>query len=154
MQGIIQEALVYSERGWIEFLPALPEEWKQGSVDGLMARTRVCIRRLAWDLEKKILEAELEAYEDRGGQNFLPGIAIRCMLLSKTGRTAQDLDLIHRILELPAVFIGSDAVMLSKRLGEMLGCGVIQFLRNLRDAQAFVCQIDFCRRHSGFLFFC
>ena len=75
------------------------------------------------------------------------------MLLSKTGRTAQDLDLIHRILELPAVFIGSDAVMLSKRLGEMLGCGVIQFLRNLRDAQAFVCQIDFCRRHSGFLFF-
>ena len=33
--------------------------------------------------------------------------------------------------------------MLSKRLGEMLGCGVIQFLRNLRDAQAFVCQIDF-----------
>ena len=75
------------------------------------------------------------------------------MLLSKTGRTAQDQDLIHRILELPAVFIGSDAVMLSKRLGEMLGCGVIQFLRNLRDAQAFVCQIDFCRRHSGFLFF-
>lgn len=65
LQGIIQEALVYSERGWIEFLPALPEEWKQGSVDGLMARTRVCIRRLAWDLEKKILEAELEAYEDQ-----------------------------------------------------------------------------------------
>ena len=30
-----------------------------------MARTRVCIRRLAWDLEKKILEAELEAYEDQ-----------------------------------------------------------------------------------------
>ncbi len=65
LQGIIHEALVYSERGEIEFLPALPEEWKQGSVDGLMARTRICIRKLAWNLEKKILEAELESYEDQ-----------------------------------------------------------------------------------------
>ena len=65
LQGIIQEALVYSERGWVEFLPALPEEWKRGCVKGLMARTRVCIRRLAWDLEKKTVEAELESYEDQ-----------------------------------------------------------------------------------------
>ena len=89
LQGIIYEALVYSERGEIEFLPALPEEWKQGSVDGLMARTRICIRKLAWNLEKKILEAELESYEDQEVRICLPGVAIRCMLLSKTGRTAQ-----------------------------------------------------------------
>ena len=30
-----------------------------------MARTRICIRKLAWNLEKKILEAELESYVDQ-----------------------------------------------------------------------------------------
>ncbi len=65
LQGIIQEALVYSERGEIEFLPALPKEWKKGCVNGLMARTRICIRRLTWNLDKKTLEAELESYEDQ-----------------------------------------------------------------------------------------
>lgn len=65
LQGMINETLVYSERGFIEFLPALPEEWKKGCVEGLMARTRVCIRKLSWDMEKHTLEAMLESGEDQ-----------------------------------------------------------------------------------------
>lgn len=65
LQGIINEALVYSERGLIEFLPALPEKWKKGCVEGLMARTRVCIRKLSWDMENRTLEAMLESGEDQ-----------------------------------------------------------------------------------------
>ena len=37
--GIINEALLYSNTGEIELLPALPVQWKCGEIRGLMART-------------------------------------------------------------------------------------------------------------------
>lgn len=38
--GVINEALLYSNTGYIEVLPALPKEWKTGSISGLVARTQ------------------------------------------------------------------------------------------------------------------
>ncbi|RKP56293.1 hypothetical protein D7Z26_06570 [Cohnella endophytica] len=46
----INEALIFSNTGEIEFLPALPTEWKSGYINGLMARTRVKVKELTWDL--------------------------------------------------------------------------------------------------------
>lgn len=37
--GIIDEMLLYSNDGVIEALPALPEEWNEGKIEGLRART-------------------------------------------------------------------------------------------------------------------
>lgn len=48
--GAVNEALLFSNTGEIEALPALPAEWKAGSIQGLMARTRVEVRALSWDL--------------------------------------------------------------------------------------------------------
>ena len=43
MAGIINESLVYSEKGEIELLPALPSDWTQGEISGLRARTSAVV---------------------------------------------------------------------------------------------------------------
>ncbi|WP_138753065.1 glycosyl hydrolase family 95 catalytic domain-containing protein [Paenibacillus sinopodophylli] len=57
--GAVNEALLFSNTGEIELLPALPSDWKAGSVQGLMARTRVEVKSLAWDVEKREVCATL-----------------------------------------------------------------------------------------------
>ncbi|MDQ8738444.1 glycoside hydrolase family 95-like protein [Paenibacillus sp. LHD-38] len=46
----INEALLFSNTGEIELLPALPSDWQAGSIDGLMARTQVEVKHLSWNL--------------------------------------------------------------------------------------------------------
>lgn len=48
--GAVNEALLFSNTGEIEALPALPSDWKSGSIHGLMARTQAEVRDLSWDL--------------------------------------------------------------------------------------------------------
>lgn len=47
--GAVNESLLFSNTGEIEVLPALPSEWKSGSINGLMARTGVEVKELFWD---------------------------------------------------------------------------------------------------------
>lgn len=63
--GIINEMLVYSNDGEIELLPALPKNWRLGSISGLMARTKVHITSLQWDLDKETVTARLHSYTDQ-----------------------------------------------------------------------------------------
>ncbi len=46
--GIIDETLLYSNTGIIEALPALPDEWSEGSITGLRARTGAVVS-LEWN---------------------------------------------------------------------------------------------------------
>ena len=48
--GVLDEMLLYSNTGVIEALPALPEEWTQGSISGLRARTNAAVD-IAWTAE-------------------------------------------------------------------------------------------------------
>ncbi|MBE5984120.1 MAG: hypothetical protein E7248_12580 [Paenibacillaceae bacterium] len=63
--GIINEMLVYSDTGEVEFLPALPSKWKMGSISGIMARTNAQVTRLEWDLEKGIILAAILSYAEQ-----------------------------------------------------------------------------------------
>lgn len=52
--GIIDEMLLYSNDGVIEALPALPDEWSQGRIEGLRARTNAEVD-IEWTAEKVTL---------------------------------------------------------------------------------------------------
>lgn len=55
----VNEALVFSNTGEIEVLPALPSDWQSGSIEGLMARTGVEVKLLAWDLPNRTVQVVL-----------------------------------------------------------------------------------------------
>lgn len=48
--AVINEVLIYSNTGEIELLPALPKQWNQGAIKGLMTRTQVEVKELSWKL--------------------------------------------------------------------------------------------------------
>lgn len=65
MTAVVNEALVFSNTGEIELLPALPEQWKTGSMDGLMARTRAQVEKLCWDQEEGTVDAVIRSDIDQ-----------------------------------------------------------------------------------------
>ncbi|MBQ3110159.1 MAG: glycoside hydrolase N-terminal domain-containing protein [Clostridia bacterium] len=62
--GVVNEALMFSNTGEIEILPALPPEWKKGKAEGLMARTRAEIDLLEWDTEAEEVYATITSLEN------------------------------------------------------------------------------------------
>lgn len=63
--GIVNEALVYSNTGRIEFLPALPQAWSRGSIRGLLARTRAGIVSLEWSLSERTAKAVVRSQTEQ-----------------------------------------------------------------------------------------
>ncbi|MEI2279803.1 glycosyl hydrolase family 95 catalytic domain-containing protein [Paenibacillus polysaccharolyticus] len=57
----VQEALLYSNTGEIEVLPALSSDWISGHIEGLMARTQVQVSRLSWDQSMGITSVVLSS---------------------------------------------------------------------------------------------
>ena len=58
--GVIDEMLLYSAEGEIEALPALPNEWNEGSIKGLRARTNAQV-----DLEWTANEVKITVISDK-----------------------------------------------------------------------------------------
>jgi alpha-L-fucosidase 2 len=84
----IAECLLQSHAGYVEFLPALPPPWKEGSVKGLVARGGFLVEmewkegelvqarifsRLGNELVIRYGEAELKLHPDRGSTVVLDG---------------------------------------------------------------------------------
>lgn len=62
--AIMLEALVYSNSGEIEILPALVEEWNNGEVSGVRARTRAEVSLLSWDIKNKTADVTVTSTRD------------------------------------------------------------------------------------------
>lgn len=64
--GIVNEALVYSNVGEIELLPALPNSgFDKGVITGIKARTRATVDSLSWDSEADSVEATITSDIDQ-----------------------------------------------------------------------------------------
>ena len=56
MPAVIIKMLVYSEQGKIALLPAVPRQWPSGTIEGVLCRGQVEIKKLSWD-DKRIVVA-------------------------------------------------------------------------------------------------
>lgn len=72
--GAVNEALLFSNTGEIEVLPALPPEWKSGSINGLLARTQVEVSELSWDILSGTISVTLRSLPERNDIKIKAGI--------------------------------------------------------------------------------
>lgn len=63
--GIINEALVYSNTGEIELLPALIDGFDKGEITGINARTRATVDSLKWDITAGKVDAAITSQIDQ-----------------------------------------------------------------------------------------
>ena len=59
LPAVFTEMLVDSRPGVVELLPALPPEWRSGSLRGIGTRTGVRLDELTWDLDQRVARAVL-----------------------------------------------------------------------------------------------
>lgn len=113
--GAVNEALLFSNTGEIEVLPALPSEWISGSIHGLMARTLVEVRELSWDLLSSTVSATLKSVADHNEIKLKAGIPWTKAMVD--GRKAEALYdefgkyihlVLHSGIDVTVVFILSD----------------------------------------------
>ena len=69
--AVIMRTLAYSEPGLVKLLPALPDDWKTGSIEGMALRGQITIDRLSWT--EKGLEVTLTSGKDQDVMIELPG---------------------------------------------------------------------------------
>ncbi|MBR5535663.1 MAG: glycoside hydrolase N-terminal domain-containing protein, partial [Clostridia bacterium] len=62
--GAVNEALAFSNTGQIEIIPALPTKWKKGEINGMMARSRIEMENISWDIDERRASVTLNSSED------------------------------------------------------------------------------------------
>lgn len=60
LPAVIIKMLVASQPGKIKLLPALPDQWSSGTIEGVLCRGQIEIRRLFWDRTDVELELQSE----------------------------------------------------------------------------------------------
>lgn len=69
--ALIIQMLVGSDIGKIKLLPALPKEWKKGSIEGILCRGGIEIHRMQWN--EKQIECELSSKSAQKVEISIPG---------------------------------------------------------------------------------
>ena len=83
---ILNTCLVFSWRGTLDLLPALPEAMPKGTITGLLARGQFRIDRLTWDKPAGTLRLELTSAKDQTVTARLPNAkAIKTIRVSGEG---------------------------------------------------------------------
>jgi hypothetical protein len=65
LPAVVVEMLVDSRPGVVEVLPALPPEWRTGSLRGIGTRAGVSVDELTWDVERRVAQLVLSARHER-----------------------------------------------------------------------------------------
>lgn len=72
MPEIMHRLLFRASPGALELLPALPEEWPRGQITGVLAKGRITIRHLAWDVPARSVTCVLRSQVDQTVSVGLP----------------------------------------------------------------------------------
>lgn len=56
---MITNMICSSKPGWLELLPALPQELSQGNISGIKGKNRVLINNLKWNYSTRLIQCEL-----------------------------------------------------------------------------------------------
>ncbi|MEU1178670.1 glycoside hydrolase N-terminal domain-containing protein [Streptomyces sp. NPDC005820] len=59
LPAVVVELLLDSRPGTVELLPALPPEWRSGSLRGIRTRAGLCVDELTWDIDKGVARTVL-----------------------------------------------------------------------------------------------
>jgi hypothetical protein len=100
MPAVIIKMLVASEPGRIQLLPALPGAWPAGTIEGVLCRGQIEVRRLHWTLAG--LECTLLSGKDQTVLLELPGAISRISAEGPGVRLARAGSSNRRTLKLPA----------------------------------------------------
>jgi alpha-L-fucosidase 2 len=79
---VLMEMLLFSKPGVIKLLPMLPDALSRGSIFGLRGQCQVVLERLTWDLEQRIVQADIRSLIEQKvilklGRSFEKMIAYR-----------------------------------------------------------------------------
>jgi alpha-L-fucosidase 2 len=84
----VLEMLVFSQTGYIELLPALPQKLVKGAAHGILCRGRITLTELRWDMCRKTVSVALRSEKDQQIRLKLPGFIESCKfgVISSCGR--------------------------------------------------------------------
>ena len=99
MPAVVIKMLVSSEPGTIRLLPALPGAWPTGTIEGVLCRGGIEVRRLHWTPE--VVECTLRSAVDQTVLLELPA-AVSSMAVKGRGSQAVSAGPCRRRLTLPA----------------------------------------------------
>ena len=80
---VVNNSLAFCWEGKLDILPALPEPWKAGSIENILLRDQIQVKKLAWDMNSG--KAELFLISDKSQDIWLrmPGhIKVKSMPIS------------------------------------------------------------------------
>ena len=88
MPAVIIKMLVASEPGVIQLFPALPQAWKEGSIEGVLCRGQVEVKRLEWNksglkvslISRKKQTVSIKAYGQTKTIKLLVGEVVRIQI--------------------------------------------------------------------------
>ena len=89
--GMVNECLVFSNRGEVELLPCLPTSgFNQGSISGLRLRSQATLTNMQWNVNKKTLSATIVSDIDQT-------VTISCGLSNETKTVSLEKDKEYKI---------------------------------------------------------
>jgi alpha-L-fucosidase 2 len=104
LPDVVHNSLIFSWDGTLDILPALPKEWPEGSISGILARGQIEVEELAWDMAAGRAELQLMSGKEQTVKLRIPeGRTIKDAKVTAGGaRIDKGKSVNSRVLHLPA----------------------------------------------------